>query len=403
MLKKINIKGNSITNENVIRNTILLDEGDPYNKILLNKSINRLRSRNLFKSVDKNILDGNDERKKILEILVEEKATGEISAGAGIGTTGSSIVLGVKENNYLGKGIILDTKLMLDEESVKGNFNYNNPNYKNTDKGLIINVASSSVDRLTEFGYKSSNINFLLGTSYEQFEDIYFSPQMSVEYDKIETSNTASSSLKKQKGDYFDLNFSYSLNNDLRNQRYQATKGYKQVFSQEIPLISDSYALSNKYTISKYMELIENSTTTISFTGKTITSLTNDKDVRISKRITMPSKKLRGFEPGKVGPTDGGDHIGGNFMTAFNINSDVPYLFQNLQNMDIKLFFDAANLWGVDYRNNNDDSSKLRSSTGLAIDWYTPVGPLNFSFSQPLTKKDTDKTESFRFNLGTTF
>ena len=51
----------------------------------------------------------------------------------------------------------------------------------------------------------------------------------------------------------------------------------------------------------------------------------------------------------------------------------------------------------------DDDSSKLRSSTGLAIDWYTPVGPLNFSFSQPLTKKDTDKTESFRFNLGTTF
>jgi len=402
-VEKINIKGNSITNENVIRNTILIDEGDPYNKILLNKSINRLKGRNLFKSVDKNVLDGNEEKKKILEIIVEEKATGEISAGAGIGTSGSSIVFGVKENNYLGKGIILNTKLMLDEESVRGNFNYNNPNYKNSDKGLMLNVGSSAVDRLTEYGYKSSSLNFLIGTNYEQFEDIYFSPQASVEYDKIETSNTASSSLKKQKGDYFDLNFSYSLDNDLRNQRYQATNGYRQVFTQEIPLISESYSLSNSYNIRKYLELIENNTTTISFTGKTITALANNKDVRISKRITMPSKQLRGFEPGKVGPTDGGDHIGGNFMTAFNINSDVPYLFKNLQNVDIKLFFDAANLWGVDYRDKNDDSSKLRTSTGLAIDWFTAVGPLNFSLSQPLTKKDTDKTESFRFSLGTTF
>jgi len=50
-----------------------------------------------------------------------------------------------------------------------------------------------------------------------------------------------------------------------------------------------------------------------------------------------------------------------------------------------------------------NDNNKIRSSTGVAMDLLTPIGPLNFSLSQPITKSSTDKTESFRFNLGTTF
>ena len=67
------------------------------------------------------------------------------------------------------------------------------------------------------------------------------------------------------------------------------------------------------------------------------------------------------------------------------------------------LFIDAANVWGVDYSNSIDESSKVRSATGISIDWFTPIGPLNFSLATPLTKNSTDKTEGFRFNLGTTF
>ena len=65
-------------------------------------------------------------------------------------------------------------------------------------------------------------------------------------------------------------------------------------------------------------------------------------------------------------------------------------------------FFDSANLYGVDY-DSSLDSNKIRSSTGLAIDWFTPIGPLSFSFAAPLTKADSDTTETFRFKIGTTF
>ena len=69
----------------------------------------------------------------------------------------------------------------------------------------------------------------------------------------------------------------------------------------------------------------------------------------------------------------------------------------------MKYFFDAANLWGADFRNDDGASSKIRASTGIGVDWYTPIGPLNFSISQVLQSKSTDLEESFRFNIGTTF
>ena len=61
-------------------------------------------------------------------------------------------------------------------------------------------------------------------------------------------------------------------------------------------------------------------------------------------------------------------------------------------------------MWGVDYNDTlNNKSSTVRSSAGLAIDLITPIGPLNFIFAKPITKASSDKTEFFRFDLGTTF
>ena len=96
------------------------------------------------------------------------------------------------------------------------------------------------------------------------------------------------------------------------------------------------------------------------------------------------------------------DFIGGNYTTSLNMSTTLPELLKDLENIDFKLFYDLGNVWGVDY-NSSLDSNKIRSSTGLSIDWYTPIGPMSFSFTQPISKKTTDKTETFRFNLGTTF
>ena len=85
-----------------------------------------------------------------------------------------------------------------------------------------------------------------------------------------------------------------------------------------------------------------------------------------------------------------------------NFNTSLPQVFPSFQNLDVGAFLDIANLWGVDDASLND-SNELRSSVGIGVDWFTPVGPLSFTFAQPITKGSTDTTETFRFNLGTTF
>ena len=108
---------------------------------------------------------------------------------------------------------------------------------------------------------------------------------------------------------------------------------------------------------------------------------------------------LRGFESGKVGPKDGKDFIGGIYITELNINTTLPQIFPNLQDVDFSLFFDAANVWGVDYDSSINDSNKIRSSVGFGVDWFTVVGPITFSLTEVITKDDHDIEENFRFNL----
>ena len=140
----------------------------------------------------------------------------------------------------------------------------------------------------------------------------------------------------------------------------------------------------------------------LSFFNKIVGSLTGD-DVRISRRVQLPKNKLRGFEYGKIGPVDGLDYIGGNYASSINFVTNLPQIFPSFQSADFSYFIDVGSVWGVDYDSSIKGSNAIRSSTGLAIDLLTPIGPLSFSLSQTLSKAATDKTESFRFNLGTTF
>ncbi len=399
-VEKINIFGNYVTNENVIRNSIITDEGDPLNRILLKKSVNNLKSKNIFEKVDTEIINGSDSSNKIININVVEKPTGEISAGAGTGTSGSQLSFGISENNYLGQGKKVKASATISDDSLRGILSVTDPNYRNSDKALITSFENSQEDLMSKYGYKTNKTGFSFGTSFEQYRNVYFSPEISTLYETLSTSSKASRNKQKQEGDYFDTEFSYSLSLNKLNQNFQPTDGFKSTFFQSLPIYADDKSITNSYLFSKYNKLGNDTVISLSFLAKAVNSL--EDDVRISKRVFIPPNKLRGFASGKVGPKDGTDYIGGNYGTAVNIAATLPNLFVDLQNIDFSIFLDTANLFGVDY-DSSLDSNKVRSSTGLAIDWFTPIGPLSFSLAAPITKADSDKTENFRFRIGTTF
>jgi len=401
-VEKINVYGNNITDEAVIRNQLYLDEGDPYNEILKNKSINEIKNTGFFKDVSAEVLNSENDDKKIINISVEEKPTGEIGASAGVGTSGSSIGLSVRENNFLGKGIGLDSNLILSSDSVKGLFSVNNPNFMNSDKSVYFSLEASTLDKFDTFGYKTNKKGFSIGTKFEFYDDLFLGVGTSNYHETIDTDATASDNQKKQTGDYWDTYLNLDFDFDKRNQKFQTSSGYRSYYSLDVPFISEKNSLINRYNYQYFTELFENNITNFSLYLNSVNSLSND-DVKLSERLFVPSTKLRGFQYGSTGPKDGNDYVGGNYISTFNISSTLPQILENSQNTDFLFFIDVGNIWGVDYDSSINDSNKIRSSVGVGVDWFTPVGPLNFSLAQPITKASTDTTETFRFNIGTTF
>ena len=401
-VERVNIFGNNITEESVIRSNLEVDEGDPFNELLHAKGLNNIKALNIFKTVNSETIEGSSPSSKIINIEVVEKPTGEISLGAGVGSDGGTVGFSVSENNFLGKGVKLSTSLRISEDTIRGNFSVNNPNFNYSGRSLITNIERVTIDKLSDSGYESSKTGFSLGTSFEKNENLFFSPGVSTYFEKISTNSSASASLKKQEGSYFENKFSYTLDYDLRNQKFRTTDGIRSIFNQSVPLISDDFALSNSYEFKKWHELENSMVVDINFYGKAINSLT-DEDVRVSNRLGLSSSRMRGFESGKIGPRDGNDYVGGNYAAAINLSTTLPMLLESFENIDMKYFIDAGNVWGVDYSDTVDESNSIRSSTGLTVNWFTPIGPMNFAFIQNISKASTDKTESFQFNIGTSF
>jgi outer membrane protein insertion porin family len=401
-IKKINILGNNVTEETVIRNQILVDEGDPFNEILFSKSINNIKGLNFFRDVDYNIKVDEEDKSKTIDISIEEKPTGEIFAGAGTGTNGATVSFGVKENNYLGKGLSVDTNANISSDSIRGRFIIENPNYNNSNKSVNFSLQASEDDKLDTYGYKSNRTGFTVGTNFEYYDDLFLGLATENFVEDINVTDKASSKQKKMAGNYLDSFISLNLNYDKRDQKFATSKGYYSFYNIDLPLLSDTGTLNNTYRYKYFSELYEGNDSSFSFLLGSSFSV-NDKDIKLSERLFIPGSRLRGFERGKIGPKDGDDFIGGNYMSAINLSSSLPQFFANSQNLDLSIFMDAASVWGVDYDDSISENSEIRTAVGVGLNWTTVVGPLSFSLAQPLTKADTDVTETFRFNLGTTF
>jgi len=401
-IERINIVGNSVTNDSVIRGELIIDEGDPYSKLLVNKSVNKLKAKGIFGKVEEKISEGSSPDLKVLEISVEEKATGEISAGAGVGTDGTSFMFAVSENNWLGRGIKLQSALNVSEEKISGNIAVANPNYNYSGNAVRAALDVSSTDKANNSGYKSTKTGFLLGTGFEQYQNIWISPALSLAFEDIEVEGDATDNLKKMEGSYENLDFSYGISFDKRDQVFQPTDGYIFKFNQEIPLLIDKSSITNGIQLSNYHSFSEDVIGAFKVYGRSIHGL-QDEDTRLTSRLFIPSKRLRGFNTRRVGPKDGEDWVGGNYVSAMGFEAQLPNLLPESTRTDISLFIDAANIWGVDYNDTLDETNKIRSSFGVSADVFTTVGPLSFTVAQDITKSTNDETETFNFRLGTSF
>jgi outer membrane protein insertion porin family len=403
LVNKINVKGNTITDEKVIRDNLVISEGDQLNSSKVKKSIDNVKSKQLFSKVDYKIEDSEKKNFKDLNIFVKEQPTGSISAGVGYGTNGGLFEASVNERNFLGQGINLNFAGRLSSDVIKGELSFVNPNYKNSNKELAASLFSE-VDDYSNSGYQNKRAGTRFATKYEIYEDIFFRPNLGVQFDKLEVTGNASSLLRSRQGDFFTTSLGYNFLYDQRDSKFNPTSGSIIYFDQNIAtFFSDIPTVQTSVGATFYKELFSEK-----FIGSAKARLANvvafdDKDVKLSDRIFASTSDIRGFEQRGLGPVDNGDHIGGNNLATLSLKSTFPNPIPENLRATTFLFLDMGNVWGADYLSSISDSSKLRTSTGIALDLMSPIGPLSFTYSIPLSKASTDKEQNFLFNIGSSF
>ena len=366
----------------------------------MDKSQDNLKATGIFKNI-KTKLKKNENETIDLDLSVEEQPTGSISAGVGVGSAGSSITTGISENNLFGKGIKVNSNLSVGTESIKGNISTTVPDFNNSDNDLFFNVFAFSTD-FENASYQSKVIGSNLATRYYLLEDISFKPGIGIDIDEIDTNSSASQLYRSREGNYMTFKTFYNLETNKTDSMFQPTKGYRLNYGQilaipgsDVPYIENNLNGAYYYPVSSDYILNLKS-------GLNSINAFNNNDVKLSDRKFLSSRNLRGFENYGIGPKDGNDHIGGNYSAYSSISSTFPNPFPDKWNANSIVFFDAGNVWGVDY-DSSIDSNKIRSSVGIGLDWVSPLGPLSFIFAQPLSSENGDLEEVFSFQLGSSF
>ena len=403
LIDKINIQGNTITEEKVIRDSLVLAEGDYLNSTKVKKSVDNIKSRQLFSKVDYKVVDSEKKNFKDFNLFVKEQPTGSISAGVGYGSNGGLFEASINERNFLGQGINLNFTGTLATEEIKGEFSYVDPNFKQSEKELAASLFSIR-DDYSNSGYQNTRAGTKFATKYEIYEDLFFRPNVGIQYDKLEITGAASNLLRSRAGNFTTSSVGYNFLIDKRDSKFNPTSGSLFYFDQNIAtFISDIPTLQTGVGTTLYKELFSEK-----FIGSAKARLANvtafdNKDAKLSDRIFASTSDLRGFEPRGVGPVDSRDHVGGNNLATLSLKSTFPNPIPESLRANSFLFLDVGNVWGVDYSSLISDSSKIRSSTGIALDIVSPIGPLSFTYSIPLSKASTDKEQNFTFNIGSSF
>ena len=114
-------------------------------------------------------------------------------------------------------------------------------------------------------GYKTNKTGFTFGTDFEYYDDLFLGIGINSYYESIVTDSSASAQQKKLKGNYFDNFVSLSFDFDKRNQKFQTTQGYRNYFSTDLPVISETNTLANTFITTNYFEYFNNNVLKSSF------------------------------------------------------------------------------------------------------------------------------------------
>ncbi len=414
-IERINVVGNARTRDYVVRREIRLAEGDAYNRLLAEQARLRLQKLNFFKSVKLTREQGSSPDRVILNFLVEEQPTGELSLAGGYSSSVGPIAeISYTERNLLGKGQFLRVKLSGSFESGQIDLSFTEPRFLDKNISAGFDAFHKENDFSDQSGFEQRKTGGSLRVGFALTENIWLQPSYSLVLDEVFNVDPDEASIPIQEaadaGERLISSAGYSLTFDTRNNRLNPSRGAYVALTQELAgLGGDANYLQTVVEGRGYYPLYEGITLVGRLIGGHIVGY-GGQEVLAVDAFFKGGETIRGFDTAGIGPRalradgDGTDAIGGNIFYAgtLEVRFPIPFLPEEL-GFSGAIFADAGSLFDSDFDDaiNNDDV--LRSSVGASLLWNSPVGPLRADFAYVLTKADFDEEEFFRFGATTKF
>ena len=399
---QINIVGNSRTFDHVIRRELEIVEGDAIHKNQIKSIRDKLISLNLFESVELR-QEAVDDNNVNLIIELVEKQTGTFNAGVSVGTLdGFAIVTGLNERNFYGTGRSLD--FLVNTSDDRNQFKLittDRLSYEN-DADISYSINYKQEDFSTASSYKLDSFTSGLGVNYKINKKLFHNINLDyvIKDYKITDTSTVSNTISDSSGS----NISYLISNNLRystlNSGFISKNGnyLSYINTIETPTSSNNGFVRNTFNIKKY---VSRNKSIFAFQGKfgNIFSL-NNNDILTDDKFSLGGKWLRGFDNYGAGPRNSRtSYVGGNNLAVIKLDYSYEVSKQSNFPFYLNLFNDYGVIWDNKTQPTQSDNN-LRSSVGFGIKYYSPIGPIGFTWGFPVIDEEYDIKRMFLFSIG---
>ncbi len=403
---RINITGNTRTEDEVIRREFRIDEGDAFNAAKIRASRRNVENLNYFSKVDiQTEPNPNDDSKVDINVNVEEKSTGAFNVGVGYSTVNGALFrAGIAENNFQGKGQKLSADVAVSQRTSEYDLSFTEPYFMGRRLSAGIDLFRTEEDYQDEGSYDSESTGGRLRLGWNYTDDFAQYLRYTLKEDKISNvDRNASIYIKEEEGRYSNSSIGQTMVYDKRDSAINPKEGYYLSFGNDVAgLGGDEKYLKFDGKAYKYFTLADYYTFKLFINGGYITGY-GDENVRLSNRYYLGGSTLRGFEFAGIGARDKftKDALGGNWMIYSGAEMSFPI---GLDEVGVRgrTFVDMGILGKPDDINEDyvEYSDTPRVAAGFGFQWQSPMGQIDVDLAFPIVKEDYDETEVFRLNFG---
>ncbi|QFS83304.1 Outer membrane protein assembly factor BamA precursor [Roseivivax sp. THAF40] len=416
-VERIDIEGNTTTLDRVVRRQFETVEGDPFNPREIRNAAERIRALGFFADAEVQAREGSTPQQVIVDVDVEEQPTGSISIGGSYSTSsGFGLNLSFAERNFIGRGQQLSLGLTSSSDSNRYSFSFVEPALLGRDLAFGIGLSYSNTERQNA-DYNTETGTFSPSLTFPISDNGRLQLRYTLEYtdltlpDESDVGGIVTS--EAEAGALYQSSIGYRFSYDTRRTGLDPNAGVLLEFGQDFGGVGGdtTFVKTDVRAVAQRLAFSEEVTLRAIFEGGAL-NYTGDQGSRVTDRFFLGSSRMRGFEPGGIGPREKGagfdDALGGNYYAVARFEAEFPLGLPEEYGIAGGVFYDVGSLWGLDDTDAATgevlyEDGAVRQVIGLSLFWTTPLGPLRFNFSEALQKEDEDREQNFELTISTDF